>query len=118
MLKTFMTIMYYRLFEPQYTERTVWKKCSYSWKIFGFLNAVMEWVEEEEECDSVQLILLKHIRDLAARKRVSYLKQKINFGLLYINCRSTVLYLISCRFLLLLYSLILYFIFLNVNIVV
>jgi hypothetical protein len=36
----------------------------------------MKWLEKQEECDAIQLLSLKRIRDLAAKKRVSSLKQK------------------------------------------
>ncbi|PSN52892.1 hypothetical protein C0J52_03004 [Blattella germanica] len=33
--------------------------------------SAMKWVEQQEECDAVQLLCLKRLRDLAAKKRVS-----------------------------------------------
>ncbi|XP_054281171.1 jerky protein homolog-like [Macrosteles quadrilineatus] len=43
---------------------------------FHCLETAMLWLEQQEECDSVQLLSLKRLRDLAAKKRVSGLKQK------------------------------------------
>lgn len=36
----------------------------------------MKWLERQKECDSIQLLSLKRLRDLAAKKRVSGLKQQ------------------------------------------
>ncbi|PSN40487.1 hypothetical protein C0J52_05238 [Blattella germanica] len=41
---------------------------------FHCLETAMKWVEQQEECDAVQLLCLKRLRDLAAKKRVSSLK--------------------------------------------
>ncbi|PSN40283.1 hypothetical protein C0J52_22089 [Blattella germanica] len=54
---------------------------------FHCLETAMKWVEQQEECDAVQLLCLKRLRDLAAKKRVSSLKQKQNSGLLFLKCR-------------------------------
>ncbi|PSN51445.1 hypothetical protein C0J52_08992 [Blattella germanica] len=37
---------------------------------FHCLETAMKWVEQEEECDAVQLLCLKRLRDLAAKKQV------------------------------------------------
>ncbi|GFX46133.1 uncharacterized protein TNCV_2094491 [Trichonephila clavipes] len=36
---------------------------------FSALETAMEWYEQQSECCSTQLLLLKRIRDLAAKKR-------------------------------------------------
>ncbi|PSN48884.1 hypothetical protein C0J52_09662 [Blattella germanica] len=36
---------------------------------FHCLETAMKWVEQQEECDAVQLLCLKRLRDLAAKKR-------------------------------------------------
>ncbi|GFX16527.1 uncharacterized protein TNCV_22981 [Trichonephila clavipes] len=36
---------------------------------FSALETAMEWYEQQSECCSTQLLLLKKIRDLAAKKR-------------------------------------------------
>ncbi|KAJ8886665.1 hypothetical protein PR048_012877 [Dryococelus australis] len=43
---------------------------------FHCLETVMKWFAQQEECDAVQLLSLKCLRDLAAKKLVSALKQK------------------------------------------
>ncbi|KFD72906.1 hypothetical protein M514_14812 [Trichuris suis] len=44
---------------------------------FAHLDAALLWFEEQEECDGRRLLSLKSIRDLAARKRQSLLKQML-----------------------------------------
>ncbi|GFU11123.1 uncharacterized protein TNCV_2936551 [Trichonephila clavipes] len=36
---------------------------------FSTLETAMEWYEQQSECCSTQLLLLKRIRDIAAKKR-------------------------------------------------
>lgn len=44
---------------------------------FTCLQKAMKWLERQAECDTIQLLSLKRLRDLAAKKRVSSsLKQK------------------------------------------
>lgn len=43
---------------------------------FHCLETAMRWLESLKECDTMQLLSLKRLRDLAAKKRVSGLKQK------------------------------------------
>ncbi|XP_067136916.1 jerky protein homolog-like [Centruroides vittatus] len=43
---------------------------------FHGLETAMKWLEQQEECDTIQLLFLKHVRDLVAKKRVSAVKQK------------------------------------------
>ncbi|XP_067123781.1 jerky protein homolog-like [Centruroides vittatus] len=43
---------------------------------FHGLETAMKWLEQQEECDAIQLLFLKRVRDLAAKKRVSAVKQK------------------------------------------
>ncbi|PRD20587.1 UNVERIFIED_CONTAM: hypothetical protein NCL1_54144 [Trichonephila clavipes] len=46
---------------------------------FPALETVMEWYEQQSECYSTQLLLLKRIRDLAAKKRrCTMVQQKIS----------------------------------------
>lgn len=40
------------------------------------LETAMRWYENQEECDKMQLLNLKRLRDLAAKKRITGLKQK------------------------------------------
>lgn len=48
---------------------------------FRCIEVAMKWLEKQEECDAMQLLQLKRLRDLAARKRTCNLKQKtiLNF---------------------------------------
>lgn len=43
---------------------------------FTCLDKAMKWLERQAECDTIQLLSLKRLRDLAAKKRTSGLKQK------------------------------------------
>ncbi|XP_046629071.1 jerky protein homolog-like [Neodiprion virginianus] len=43
---------------------------------FGALETAMEWYEKQPECCQTQLLLLKRLRDLAAKKRASVVKQR------------------------------------------
>ncbi|XP_023214516.1 jerky protein homolog-like [Centruroides sculpturatus] len=53
------------------------EKCPSSEEAFHCLETAIKWLEQQEECDAVQLLLsLKRVRDLAARKRDSATKQK------------------------------------------
>ncbi|PSN51225.1 hypothetical protein C0J52_10562 [Blattella germanica] len=56
--------------------KTVLKKGPSNEEAFHCLETAMKWVEQQEECDDVQLLCLKRLRDLAAKKRVLSLKQK------------------------------------------
>lgn len=42
---------------------------------FQYFDTAIKWLEQQDECDAVQLLSLKRLRDLAAKKRVSKLKQ-------------------------------------------
>ncbi|KAG8273019.1 hypothetical protein J6590_030627 [Homalodisca vitripennis] len=43
---------------------------------FSAFNTAMSWLEKQEESCPTQLLLLKRLRDLEAKKRSSSLKQK------------------------------------------
>ena len=45
-------------------------------KAFDAFETAMAWCERQSKCCSTQLLLLKKLRDLAATKRVTNLKQK------------------------------------------
>lgn len=60
--------------EPSGDDRA--EKGPSSEEAFHCLETAMKWLEQQEECDTVQLLSLKRVRDLAAKKRVSGLKQK------------------------------------------
>lgn len=60
--------------EPSDNDRA--EKGPSSEEAFHCLETAMKWLEQQEECDAVQLLSLKRVRDLAAKKRVSVLKQK------------------------------------------
>lgn len=42
---------------------------------FLCFETAIKWLEQQDECDAMQLLSLKRLRDLAAKKRVSKLKQ-------------------------------------------
>ncbi|XP_054741535.1 jerky protein homolog-like [Anastrepha obliqua] len=50
------------------------EKCPSNEEAFKCFETVIKWLEHQAECDSVQLLSLKRLRDLAAKKRVSKLK--------------------------------------------
>ncbi|XP_054727190.1 jerky protein homolog-like [Anastrepha obliqua] len=51
------------------------EKCPSNEEAFKCFETVIKWLEHQDECDSVQLLSLKRLRDLAAKRRVSKLKQ-------------------------------------------
>ncbi|XP_053968354.1 jerky protein homolog-like [Anastrepha ludens] len=51
------------------------KKSPSNEEAFKCFETVIKWLEHQDECNSVQLLSLKRLRDLAAKKRVSKLKQ-------------------------------------------
>ncbi|XP_054745991.1 jerky protein homolog-like [Anastrepha obliqua] len=51
------------------------EKCPSNKEAFKCFETAIKWLEQQDECDSVQLLSLKRLRDLAAKKRVSKLKQ-------------------------------------------
>ncbi|GFX31894.1 uncharacterized protein TNCV_3408091 [Trichonephila clavipes] len=54
-------------------------KGSSSANAFSALETAMEWYEQQSECCPTQLLLLKRIRDLAAKKRrCTMLQRKIS----------------------------------------
>ncbi|GBN34324.1 hypothetical protein AVEN_162881-1 [Araneus ventricosus] len=52
------------------------KKVPSNEKAFHCLEAIMKWLKQQEECDTVQSLPLKRVQYLAAEKRGSALKQK------------------------------------------
>lgn len=52
------------------------EKCPSHNEAFQCQETAMLWLEQQEECDGVQLLSLKRLRDLAAKKRVAGQKQK------------------------------------------
>ncbi|KFD62041.1 hypothetical protein M514_25760 [Trichuris suis] len=49
---------------------------------FGYLEGALKWYERQDECDPRRLLCLKNIRDLAAAKRRTALKQTLMTGFL------------------------------------
>ena len=49
---------------------------SWNAEAFDAFETAMAWCEQQNECCSTQLLFLKKMRDLAANKRVTNLKQK------------------------------------------
>ncbi|XP_067140340.1 jerky protein homolog-like [Centruroides vittatus] len=43
---------------------------------FHCLETALKWLEQQEECDAIQLLSLRRVRDFAAKKRLSAVKQK------------------------------------------
>ncbi|PSN56479.1 hypothetical protein C0J52_08436 [Blattella germanica] len=54
--------------EEEPSEEGCAEKGPSSEEAFHCLETVMKWVEQEKECDAVQLLCLKRLRDLAAKK--------------------------------------------------
>ena len=44
---------------------------------FNALEVVIEWIQQQDSVNCIQLLHLKRLRDMAAEKRMSSLKQKI-----------------------------------------
>ncbi|PSN48413.1 hypothetical protein C0J52_12094, partial [Blattella germanica] len=62
---------------------------------FHCLETAMKWVEQQEECDAVQLLCLKRLRDLAAKKRVSIFTPILRVLFLLLRITSSLLF--ECR---------------------
>ncbi|XP_067136655.1 jerky protein homolog-like [Centruroides vittatus] len=54
------------------------EKVPSSEEAFHGLETAMKWLKQQEECDAVQLLSLKRVQDLAAKKRVSEAKKTVS----------------------------------------
>ena len=64
-------------------------------KGFDALETVLKWAETEDEMDCTQIMKLKRLQTLAARKRGIGLKQTVIDNSSK-KCKSTVLYILFC----------------------
>ncbi|GFX89324.1 uncharacterized protein TNCV_1340231 [Trichonephila clavipes] len=53
-------------------------KCPSNNDVFSALETAMEWYEQQSECCPTQLLLIKRIRDLSAKKRCTIVQRKIS----------------------------------------
>ncbi|KFD63800.1 hypothetical protein M514_02781 [Trichuris suis] len=61
--------------EEVYDDEMLENVCPLHEKIYQCLEVVVQWFEMQEECDSKRMLCLKSIRDLAANKRRTAIKQ-------------------------------------------
>ncbi|KFD56326.1 hypothetical protein M513_02781 [Trichuris suis] len=61
--------------EEVYDDEMLENVCPLHEKIYQCLEVALQWFEMQEECDSKRMLCLKSIRDLAANKRRTAIKQ-------------------------------------------